>query len=200
MADTKENQNKEVSADAQASKADASSEQKQYSEEHVKTLIKERDEAKKKLREVEKAQEEATQKIEAEKAQASGDYSKLVEAMQRKEQSWKKRVAETVLTSVASEYQLMDMDDIKLLDVAVDVDDDFEVKNLDDVKKAFTDFKAKKPYKFKTSDGKQVPPTDNTPFTPPGSGTSITLEDIGKMNREDFIKNQKAVEALVRKI
>ena len=203
MADALENQGN-IGADAQQQLADANAQDnnaagRTYSEEHVKQLIKERDEAKKKLREVEKSQEDEKNRIEQEKATASGYYTKLTETMQKKEQKWKDRIGQIILASVAAEYHLMDMDDVKLMNIPVDVDEDFEIKNLDDIKRGFDEFKMKKPYKFKNSDGTLVPQTDNAPFTQPTTA-GVKLADIGKMSKEEREKNRKALEAQLRRM
>jgi hypothetical protein len=147
-------------AAADAAAAEAANKNKpddeKFSREYVERLRNEAKAAKDRA----KALEDAAAQREADEAKAKDDQKKVAELAEKRAKEAEKKLADATantnqrliraeLRSLAREAGILDIDDIKLLDVKdVTVDDDGEVIG---AKAAIDAFKAAKPHKFKTA-------------------------------------------------
>jgi len=155
---------------------------KTYSEEAFKEIVTQRDTLKEKLRVFEVSQLAEKQKLEEEKAKATGDYSKIVADLKEKQTNMTKRVTVLVLSALGAKYGILKPEYTNLFNGAIDIGEDLEIKNMITVEKEFQQFVADNPTLFKDIKA-AIPSTDGSPFKKPDATKS---EDVAP---HDFLIN-----------
>lgn len=158
-------------------------EKRMYEADEFKAVVKQRDEVKQKLRQFEEEKEKTIKLKEEESLKAQGEYTKLIEKVTAERAQEKEALtnllANNFLTSVAGEFGLAKPEYLKLLPVKVELDG-MEIKNVDEVKKSFEEFRKSNPNLFVPP--KSVPPTSGVYKKPEKDST------VPRNNHQDMIQ------------
>lgn len=174
---------------------------KLYEESVVKEIIAERDKAKERLRKIETDQTKLEEERRSKELKDKNDYETLMAESklktEKQHQLLKNKVAEMELHKLGVEHKLAKPEYLSIFKSTVDVDDEFQVKNLDSVKKDFEQFKKDNPNLFLAEDKKLVPKTDSKPFKKPdsnqfeGISREQMLEAAGQKISEEYFQRHK---------
>ena len=158
-------------------------EPKIYSAEAFREVVAARDAAKQKLRAFEEEKEKTIKLKEEESLRAQGEYTKLMEKVAaervQEKEALTNLLANNFLTSIAGEFGLAKPEYLKLLPVKVQLEG-MEIKNVDEVKKSFEEFRKSNPNLFVPP--KSIPPTSGVYKKPETDATQP------RNNHQDMIQ------------
>ncbi|MFA5392690.1 MAG: hypothetical protein WC306_03385 [Candidatus Paceibacterota bacterium] len=184
-------QKQEQTAEELQAQKDAAAQAEQKKQEELKPVPYERFkevnaakiELEKELKTIKDKQEADKKAAEDAKLREEGDYKALMTKVEQERAAEKNKlngmIANTFKNALAVEHGLIKSEYIDLFKVEVKAED-MEIKNADEVKKAFEVFKKDNPTLFKTEE-KKVPKTDDKKFVAPKEKEMSSLSSREKI-------------------